>query len=188
MKPSPVRELARRYTEGELSLEEYRTRRRHMIDAVCAGTLRIEYGEANPRRVKTSKPRWLLVIPVIIVIGIGIAMALRFSTPRHTHAEQTTAPQTAAASGTQLVHTFTDSNDWSENSVSTFLQHWQKLPVREKLAARNSYLFPRLLAQLHEQILSQQAMLELAPNPKAARRHLAKLQTLADTLKNSRSN
>lgn len=188
MKPSPVRELARRYAGGELSLEEYRTRRRHMINAVCAGTLRIEYGEANPRRVKTGKRRWLLVIPVVIVIAIGIAMALRFGTPRHAHAGQTTAPQAAAASGTQLVHTFTDSNDWSENSINIFLQHWRKLPVREKQAARNSYLFPRLLEQLHEQIVSQQAMLELAPDPKAARRHLAKLQTLADTLKYNRRN
>lgn len=184
MKPSPVRELARRYAGGELSLEEYRKQRRHLIDAVCAGTLEIEYGETEARRPKNMKRRWLIAIPaivlIVIAIGIGTTLHMRESGRRHTRIVP--AVKAAQVSGVQLLHNFADANDWSGASIGSFLQQWQKLSANERQAARNSYLFPRLLAQLHEQIVSQQAMLEIAPDPAAATRHLAQLQQLSDTL------
>lgn len=183
MKPSPIRELARRYAAGELSLEEYRKQRRHMIDAVCAGTLKIEYGETAPRKIRNRDRRWLLAVPVIVVIAIGVVVALHYAAVYQAHTGSATPHAAATVSGTQLLHAFTDANDWSTASVSTFLRQWQELPASEKRAARASYLFPRLLAQLHEQIISQQAMLEIAPAPEAATHHLAQLQQLSGALR-----
>lgn len=189
MKPSPVRELARRYAGGELSLEEYRKQRRHMIDAMCAGTLTIEYGETQPRRLKSRKRRWLIAISaaaVIIAVGIGATLQLHSSGRRQSRSVP--AANAARVSGIQLLHDFADANDWSGASIGNFLQQWQRLPLSERQAARNSYLFPRLLAQLHEQIVSQQAMLEIAPDPAAAARHLTQLQQLSATLDGNRQN
>ncbi|MGH8280281.1 MAG: hypothetical protein ACRETQ_12075 [Gammaproteobacteria bacterium] len=183
MKASPIRELARRYAGGELSLEEYRKQRRHMIDAVCAGTLKIEYGERAPRKVQSRKLGWLVALPIVVVIGIAIGAALHFGA--RSHAETAGVRVAHSLAGAQLLHSFADSNDWSSTSVSAFLNAWQKLPSGERQAARASYLFPRLLAQLQEQIVSQQAMLELAPDSGAAARHLVQLQHLAGVLKDS---
>lgn len=184
MKPSPVRELARRYAGGELSLEEYRKQRRHLIDAVCAGTLEIEYGEARARQIKSRRRRWLIAIPVVavIIIAAGIGTRLHMRESGRTHTRTVPAASATQGSGVQLLHNFADANDWSSASIGSFLQQWQKLPANERQAARNSYLFPRLLAQLHEQIVSQQAMLEIAPDPAAAARHLAQLRQFSATL------
>lgn len=183
MKPSPVRELARRYAAGELSLEEYRRQRRHLIDAVCAGTLKIQYGETEPRKIKSRSQRWLVAIPVVIVITLAVAIAVHSGAGHHTHEKAGTEHVVSSVSGTQLLHSFTDANDWSTASVGHFLKQWNQLPAQARHEARGSYLFPRLLAQLHEQIISQQAMLEIAPDPDAAARHLAQLRKLSDTLR-----
>ena len=42
MKFSPIRDLARRYAAGELSLDEYRAQRRDLIDGVATGRQRLE--------------------------------------------------------------------------------------------------------------------------------------------------
>lgn len=185
MKPSPIRELARRYAAGELSLEEYRKQRRHLIDAMCAGTLTLQYGETELRKTARRSLRWLAAIPVVVVVTIAIGVTLYSGTHHHPHEGAGVAHAARGAPGTQLLHSFTDANDWSTASVSRFLKQWNQLPAPAQQEAHNSYLFPRLLAQLHEQIVSQQAMLEIAPDPAAAAHHLAQLQKLSEALRDS---
>lgn len=178
MKPSPVRELARRYAAGELSQDEYRTERRHLIDAICAGTQSLEYGQATARRIQPHKSARLLLIPAAAVLALAVGVSLWIIASRYPHTGS--APtRSVTLSGPQLLQSFTDSNDWNDASINQFLQQWKQLPAKEQRAARDSYIFPRMLSQLHEQIVSQQAMLELAPDPQAAARHLTHLQQMA---------
>ncbi|MGA9852788.1 MAG: hypothetical protein WBR15_07645 [Gammaproteobacteria bacterium] len=182
MKSSPVRELARRYAAGELSLDEYRAQRRNLIDAVTAGNQRIEYGQPSPRRSQPVRQRWLLLIPLVALVSAGIVISLRAV---HTHGLYLPSSQTGASlvTGPSLLRGFIETNDWSDASLDQFLRHWNTLPPHEQKAARHSYLFPRLASELQEQIVSQQAMLELAPDRQLAERHLARLQLIATTLK-----
>ncbi|MGB9430083.1 MAG: SHOCT domain-containing protein [Gammaproteobacteria bacterium] len=179
MKSSIVRELARRYAAGELSFEEYRAQRRDLINAVTSGEQLLEHGQVRARRSrKRSRLWWLVLIPLAVIIAGGIAASL-WVTHRHssgTHVAHVVTPQETGAS---LVRSFIETDDWSDASVNRFLQRWKALPAREQNVAHDSYLFPRLLSQLREQIVSQRAMLELAPDPHAAAAHLSRLEQMA---------
>jgi len=184
MKPSRIRELARRYAAGELSLDEYRAQRRNLIDGVAAGLLKLEYGELSVARDKQPYLRWFSGIALLLTaIGIGI-----FVWMEHTHRVDQPNAQTRILpeSGPALVRTFIETNDWSDASLMQLLQRWKALSTREQKAAYHSYLFPRLLSQLHEQIASQQAVVDLSAGDKHASDpasiHLVHLQQLSATL------
>lgn len=182
MKASPARDLARRYAAGELSFEEYRSRRRDLIDSICTGTQALQYGQHTAYPLHRRKPWWVALASLTVIVVIGIAIT-RWAVSNHPASTAPAAAQAAKPTGANLLQTFTDANDWSEASIDQFMQQWKLLPNREQQAARTSYLFPRLISQLHEQIVSQQAMLELAPDPKAAARHLSRLQQMAALLR-----
>ncbi len=184
MKPSPIRELARRYAIGELSLEEYRAQRRKLIDGVTSGTLNLEYGEISVARQKRPYLWWSAAIALLftgLIIG-GFAWKWHM----HASGQQSTRPENTLATGPAVLQTFITSNDWSDASLVEFLQNWKALPAREQNAAQNSYLFPRLAAQLREQIASQKAVVDLDAGDKnqteRAAAHLAHLQQLAALL------
>jgi len=185
MKPSRVRDLARRYAAGELSLDEYRAQRRKLIDGVTAGEQKLEYGEASVSQGKQPHLRRFSAIG-FVVMAVGIAA---FLWVEHSHEPDVRKTQTRVVlkNGPALVRTFIETNDWSDASLSQFLQHWKALPSNEKKAARDSYLFPRLLSQLQEQIVSQQAVVDLATgtdnDADSASAHLAHLQKLAAALR-----
>jgi len=184
MKPSRIRELARRYAAGEISLDEYRAQRRKLIDGVTAGLLKLEYGELSVAHSKQHYLRWFLSIALLftaIVIGIIVRID-------HSHRVEQLNAQTRILpdSGPALVRAFIETNDWSDASLLQFLQRWKALSSHEQKAAYHSYMFPRLLSQLHEQIASQQAVVDLAAGDKhaaePASNHLAHLQQLSEIL------
>lgn len=184
MKPSQIRELARRYAAGELSLDEYRAQRRKMIDGVTAGLLTLEYGELSVARDKQPYLRWFSGIAILLTaLGIGIfvwmAHARRVD---QSNAQVRFLPE----SGPALVRTFIETNDWSDASLMQFLQQWKALSSSEQKAAYHSYLYPRLLSQLREQIASQQAVVDLAAGDNhasdPASKHLSHLLQLSATL------
>jgi hypothetical protein len=184
MKPSRIRELARRYAAGEISLDEYRAQRRKLIDGVTSGLLKLEYGEVSVVHAKHANLRWFSGIAMLLfATGIGIFVRIE-----HTHRIERPTIQTRILpdSGPVLVRNFIESNDWSDASLMQFLQHWTVLSSHEQQAAYHSYLFPRLLSQLHQQIASQQAVVDLAAGDKhaadTAASHLAHLQQLSATL------
>ncbi|MGH8397169.1 MAG: hypothetical protein ACRETA_02840 [Gammaproteobacteria bacterium] len=182
MKPSAVRELARRYAAGELSLEEYRTQRRNLIEAVTSGKQRLEYGQPTLSRIKRPQLHWqtfFISLTVLVAAGIGSAVWVSHSHNTDTYHAPTSTP---VETGPSLVRSFVESNDWSDASVEQFMQHWRKLPRREQSAAFRSYLFPRMVSQLQEQVVSQRAMLELAPDRQVAEVHLKHLQHMAAAL------
>ena len=75
MNSSQIRELARRHAAGELSQEEYREKRRGMINEIIDGKRPLTYEQQRPRRkrsIRSSKT------PVIAgaVIAIGAIVVL----------------------------------------------------------------------------------------------------------------
>jgi hypothetical protein len=184
MKPSAIRDLARRYAAGELGLDEYRAQRRKLIDGVIAGNLKLEYGESSASRRKQPRLLWIsAVIPAVLAIGIGTFMWIAHS---HETIRGNTQVRVEPESGPTLIRSFLETNNWSDANLNLFLQHWNKLPSHEKKAARLSFLFPRLQSQLQEQIVSQQAVVDLSTygrtSTDSASIHLAHLQQLAATL------
>ena len=186
MKLSPARELARRYAAGELSLEEYRAQRRDLIDAVCAGTAMLQVSKTAPHRRHAHRRYWFVLAPLAVVVVVAAAIVVRTTKGQQASALSTSVHK-VNPDGSQLLREFLASNDWSDASISGFMASWRQLPARERHAARNSYTYPRVTAELQEQIVSQQAMLELAPNPKAAAEHLAHLQQMAALLGSDQS-
>ncbi|MBU6421470.1 MAG: hypothetical protein KGL98_03245 [Gammaproteobacteria bacterium] len=185
MKLSPARELARRYAAGDLSFEEYRAQRHDLVDAVCSGAQTLaQAGSTRPQvhsRLRSRKRRRLLLLPIAVVVVAAIAVSLAVIYGQH-GSDSAVAVHEAKQSGPLLLREFLAGNAWDDASILHFVDAWKKLPARERQAARNSYTYPRVSSQLQEQIISQQAMLELAPDPKAAAQHLAHLQQMAALL------
>lgn len=181
MKLSPARELARRYAAGDLSLEEYRAQRRDLIDAVCAGTETAQHVQTTPYRLRLRRRHWRVLAPIVFVACGAVAISLSVIYG-HRPSDSGIAVQEIKQSGPLLLRDFLENNNWDDASVTRFMSSWKKLPGYERQAARNSYTYPRVSSQLQEQIVSQQAMLELAPDPKAAAAHLAHLQQMAALL------
>ncbi|MHB8424365.1 MAG: hypothetical protein ACYDB9_04295 [Gammaproteobacteria bacterium] len=179
MKSSLIRDLARRYAAGELSLDEYRTQRRDLVDAITTGKRQLEYGEPALGSILRTRFLWLIAIPLVLAVTAGIVTSRWLG---NSHAPQEQA-HTSPATGPTLIRKFIEANDWSDTSLEHFMHHWQALSAREQRAARHSYLFPRLAAQLQEQIISQKAMIGLTPGTgKTTTAHLARLQRVAATL------
>lgn len=181
MKLSPARELARSYAAGDLSLEEYRAQRRDLIDAVCAGTAILQSSQTTPHRQRAYRPYWLVLVSATVVVVAAVAISLWIINGPHASNSGVRVHE-IGQNGPQLLREFLEANVWDDASITRFVTRWKQLPAREQQAARNSYTFPRVSSQLQEQIVSQQAMLELAPDPKAATQHLAHLQQMAALL------
>ncbi|HET7395537.1 MAG TPA: hypothetical protein VFK12_03790 [Gammaproteobacteria bacterium] len=191
MSASPIRELARRHAAGELSLEDYRSQRHEMIDAIISGQQPLTYGERRPMRVAPPRipPRLILfiglAIGVIVIIAITIIMAGTHSPAASTTQQSASLPRnnmSEASPGPLLVEDFLHSNDWSTSSVQNFIQQWNNLPKREQEIAKKYYRYPRLTSELHQQIISQQAMSGLTKHTDAAKTQLVSLQNMATML------
>lgn len=186
MKASAARELARRYAAGDVSLEEYRAQRRDLIDAVCAGTAMLQFSKTAPSRRRSHGRYWIALAPLAVAVVVAAAVSL-WATKGQQASALSASVHKASPGGSQLLREFLATNDWSDASIVRFTASWKQLPARERRTARNSYTYPRVSAELQEQIVSQQAMLELAPDPKAAAEHLAHLQQLATLLRSDQS-
>lgn len=185
MKSSQVRELARRYAAGQLNQESYRSQRRALIDAVTGGQQTLVYKEnqaANSLRRGGAK---LLALAVVAVVAIGIAVSLALKGSGGAHGSAAKAPVSAPVApaapaptpGPALVRTFVEANDWNDGSLDTFTHRWTSLPTDEQSKARDSLMYPRLVSELRDQIISEKAVSGGSADP-----HLAVLQKMAKAL------
>ena len=62
------------------------------------------------------------------------------------------------------------------------MQKWKELPPKERDNARSDYRYPRLVSELQQQIVSQQAMSDLTKNNSETKAELANLRQMANTL------
>lgn len=180
MKSSQVRELARRYATGKLSQENYRSQRRALIDSITGGQVQLAYREDERRRRPGRLNTKLLGFTVItlIAVGVGSVLMLRRSSGRaKPGAMPPAAVVPAPAPGPALVRTFVETEDWTDNSLQSFERRWLELDPAEQVKARDSLLYPRLVSEVRQQIVSEKAVAG-----KGADLHLAELNKFAKTL------
>lgn len=191
MSASSVRDLARRHAVGELSLEEYRSKRHELIDDIITGRQPLTYGERRPMRPSSGRLSSRLMLMIGAGIGVTIIVMLAFviagghapvspAAQQSALAPQQNLPETSP--GPLLVEEFLSSNDWSASNVQNFIQQWNSLPRKEREIAKKNYRYPRLISELRQQIISQQAMSGLTKNTDAAKTQLASLQNMANML------
>ena len=182
MKSSQVRELARRYATGQLNQENYRSQRRTLIDAVTDGRQGLIYKEnGNGVALRRNGVKFLALSVVgALVAGVVISMLLKNNTASRqaaSHPAPAVVAQTAPAPGAALVRTFVETNDWTDVSLDSFSRRWSTLDAGEQTKARGSMMYPRLVADLHQQITSEKAVAG-----SGADAHLLALQKMAKTL------
>lgn len=192
MNSSPIRDLARRHAAGELSQEDYRARRRDMISEIVEGKRPLTYEQQRPRgkRSKRSMKSPLAAAAagaIVIVALLVVWLTLMYSGARPGKAAHpvTEVPANAApenSPGSKLIGDFLRTDDWSNSGIRQFIQKWNDLPPKEQENARNDYRFPRLVSELNQQIVSQQAMSALTKNKQRTQTVLANLHRMADTL------
>ena len=184
MKSSQVRELARRYATGQLNQENYRSQRRTLIDAVTDGRQSLVYKEnGNGVALRRSGVKFLaLSVVAALVAGVVISMLLKNNAANRqatAHPTQVVAAPAGLppAPGPTLVRTFVETNDWTDASLDSFSRRWSTLDTGEQAKARGSMMYPRLVADLHQQITSEKAVAG-----SGADAHLMALQKMAKTL------
>lgn len=191
MRASPIRDLARRHATGELSQEDYRAKRHALIDDIVSGQQTLAYDERHV--VATPSPRsarLLLLSGAAIAVVIVVAIIIWLIGTRPSRSISSVQPTSAAARpnaaqlspGPQLIQDFLHKNDWSRNATQNFIQQWNSLPRVEQEIAKKYYRYPRLVSDLRQQIVSQQAMSGLTSNADGAKAQLASLQNMAGVL------
>ena len=193
MKSSSIRELARHYATGELSLDEYRAQRRTLIDAVTSGRAQIEYRDGYSVRVWNQRFSWAFFVPVAaIILVLATSLLWRATLKPHTPHDHSISVSAAGApllpTGISLVHDFVKTNNWDDASLEQFMRGWRALQPAAQNAARQSYLYPRLISELREQITAQQAMAAMGADSDADSAHLAHLQKMAKLLRRKQKN
>lgn len=183
MKSSQVRDLARRYAAGQLSQENYRGQRRALIDSIASGQQPLAYHEMRVKVPGRNTRMKLIAVAVIVVLLVSVALKLGWKTLRGSHntgapaASTAFAPPPLPAPGPDLVSGFVDANDWSDASLLDLEHRWGALPAADQGKARDSMMYPQLVANLRQQITSEKAIANGGPDS-----HLVELNKLAKTL------
>ena len=143
MKSSSIRELARHYATGELSLDEYRAQRRTLIDAVTSGRAQIEYRDGYSVRVWNQRFSWAFFVPVAaIILVLATSLLWRATLKPHTPHDHSISVSAAGApllpTGISLVHDFVKTNNWDDASLEQFMRGWRALQPAAQNAARQS--------------------------------------------------
>ncbi|HKI73680.1 MAG TPA: SHOCT domain-containing protein [Pseudomonadales bacterium] len=191
MNSSPIRELARRHAAGELSQEDYRAKRRELINEIVEGKRPLTYEQHRPPMKKARRSSKTPVVAsaamafgIIAILIIWLAVSHMRTQPAKASHKVATAQASATNSspGAKLVGEFLRTDDWSKSGIQGFIQKWNELPPKEQQNARNDYRYPRLVSELNQQIISQQAMSDLTKNKSGTEAELASLRKMADTL------
>ncbi len=175
--------MARRYATGQLNQENYRSQRRALIDAVENGRQALVYKEnGNGMGLRRNGIKLLALSAVAaLVAGVVLSMLLKNNAanrPVIAHVAPAAVPVgPPPAPGPALVHTFVETNDWTDPSLDSFSRRWNTLGADEQAKARDSLMYPRLVSDLRQQITSEKAVAG-----GGADAHLMALQKMAKTL------
>ena len=186
MKSSQVRDLARRYATGKLSQESYRSQRRSLIDSITDDRVQLAYrqDEHAAARPRFNTKLLGLVMVAVVVAGICVVLFLRHSAKGQGGAQAAAAhapavPIAPPAPGPDLVRSFVETDDWSDNSTKNFERRWESLGADEQAKAKDSPVYSRLVSAVRQQIDAEKAV---AGSDGANDAHLLELQKLAKTL------
>ncbi len=182
-----ARELARDYFNGQLSFDDYRDKRRRLIDQVTgvdadtgpsvklppAVEIKTAADEvpvhAAAQEIPSETRRFLLPVILLLMIGgLGVAGWLLFvgkdGVPSVPPVSMTQAPAPVVPESEesdragQLVRKFVAADDWTTNALAGFVLTWSVLEAADQDRARSTSTFHSLVEGLREQILEQRAL------------------------------
>ena len=178
MNKSQLRKLAREHALDRLGDDEYRERRRSLIDGIVEGEVAIVREAALPpppppstneatietkleREVGKPKLSPVYIGIGVVVVGLLVWFFLPSEKPRAPDAGTTVqvplpTPQISRARA--LVEEFVASKDWSEFSLSRFRESWGALSEADRKEALGSRWFNDLTNAISEEIKTQNAL------------------------------
>ena len=189
MNKSQLRKLAREHALDRLGDDEYRERRRSLIDGIVEGEVAIVREAALPpppppstneatietkleREVGKPKLSPVYIGIGVVVVGLLVWFFLPSEKPRAPDAGTTVqvplpTPQISRARA--LVEEFVASKDWSEFSLSRFRESWGALSEADRKEALGSRWFNDLTNAISEEIKTQNALVGFDNSGDAAR-------------------
>jgi hypothetical protein len=188
MRPSKVRELARRYADNEIGFNDYRTERRGLIDRIVAGAEPLRERSAWRATLFRHLSRYSAAQALAAAGGVAtlalaaIAWSLWPAAASHPGKDAVATQSSALAPGAQLLKAFVLANDWSNTNLAGLQAQWQTLSAAARAATRRTVWYRRLSAELENRINQQQALAPFDRSGKAKDR-AARLEALAEALR-----
>lgn len=187
MNKSQIRMLALDFAHGRVEADDYRERRRRLLDAIEDGSETIERalppaviavdGEIGLSTVKLDArqpvpaPRARLSA-AHVAIGAGVVALVAVSTWWLLPAGSSAPPATPATSvatpaapvlgpARELVENFVATRDFSDTGLRRFRVQWSELPPAQVEEARGAPWFRRLVTTVVQEVKTQKALAEL---------------------------
>jgi septal ring-binding cell division protein DamX len=192
MNKSQLRKLAREFALGRLEEDEYRQRRRDLVRDIVDGKVAI-VREAPPPPPPPSADTGAATIeaavplepvperpklsPLHIGAGVLIVAALVWlflPSPAPEQAGETVTveqpiPEPRVSPARGLVEEFVASRDWSEYTVSRFMENWNALSDADRQDAATARWFNELIIAINEEIKTQNALVNFDTSGNAVR-------------------
>lgn len=199
-----LRQLGEEHRLGMVQPEEYRSRRRMLIESwheqevtTSPGSLRAAgYSTIPPGRKKAIPSAPASNTPKLVIIGLAVAVAIAVSgyltfAPKRTPSAATPAPvalppppapaspQVEAAR--KAVEDFLAANQWEAGPVEAVLAQWRQLSPEDRARARDEPAIRTLRNKLDQNIQAESQL--VAPNaPPEERQRLDLLTRFAEEL------
>lgn len=185
MKVSQLRDLTRKYANGQLGREEYLAERERLIGGVVAGQIELHYRELTPvpQHGAPAQKHWLFIGGSIMLVGLLLIALLAYFVddgPTRSQAATANGPAAVENPGAKRLSAFMSAGDWSEDSLARLERDWQGLSAFQRQNARRSATFQRLKYETSQRITEQEAL--LAAGEMEALLYAARLREFADRM------
>lgn len=181
---SPLRELAKRFSKGELPAESYRSQRHEYLEEILQGKTKLSYRDTlSKEQIAISSPQ-LAFDPTdwrsytdfsdrrvqigavgLLVLLTGAYFALREPPPPPPAPVEVRVMDPA---GIDLLQILLAEEFWSEQQLRTFAADWQALTDAQRDDARSNPGYRSFRTRLRQMIQDQESLANLGDDQAAA--------------------
>ena len=183
MKSSQLRDLAREFSAGKISEEDYHARRRELIEGILAGGIAIQYREIKPVTA-FAKPiknqRLIIAGAAALLLVLVIAVFALKPSPEPPLVATRVAPEPSPPE--LAVKDFLEIDDWSDARLTEFEKNWSGFSEFHKEAVRRMPGFSQLESELRNRVNEQHTLAEIGGDLQAGLSE-ARLMMFAERLK-----
>lgn len=164
MKASQLRDLTRKYAAGGLARAEYLAERKRLINGIVSGEIELRYRSLEPAGKAMhngGRKPWMVLTGSLLLVGMLLVALLAYfmeGDNQQAIAEATPAP-TAPEPGVELLRSFAQSGQWSNDALASLESNWQQLTPFQQESARRSPAYRQLRHETNQRIIEQEALL-----------------------------